>query len=166
MRAFIGIKLDDCIFDIVSIINNLKQKDEKANYTLTKNIHITLEFLGEINNSQIKLIENIFSKLDFKAFKITLNKVTNLKNMLILGVQDNNYLNLLQKYLHEELYYNGFTLQNRKYFPHVTIARKSNLKVEESINLTSKITEIILFSSSRINDELTYTPIINKKLKS
>lgn len=165
MRAFIGIRLDDCISNIVSIMDDLRQRDKTANYTLLNNIHITLEFLGEINELEIKKIEDIFSKIYFNSFEITLNKVSRFKNMIILGVKQNNVLSNLQGFINKELKLEGFLLENRKYFPHVTLARKSNLEINKDINLQSKVNEVILFSSERINNCLTYTPILRKKLE-
>jgi len=165
MRAFIGIKLVDCISKINSIIEDLKQKDKYASYTKLNNIHITVEFLGEINEKDIEKIERIFSSLDFKFFEISLNRIENFKEMLILGVQNNKDLNLLQARINANLRSDGFLLQERKYFPHVTLARKTDIQIKENINLSSVIKEVILFSSARINNELVYKPILIKQLK-
>jgi len=165
MRVFIGIKLNDCISEIKSIIENLKVEGGQANYTKLDNIHITLEFLGEISVMDIEKIKEIFSFVKQKCFEISLNKITNFKNMIILGVQNNEHLNLLQARLNESLKQRGFLLQNRKYFPHVTLARKSNIEIKKDINLICQVKEIILFSSSRINNELIYKPLFWKKLE-
>lgn len=163
MRAFIGIKLNDCITDIASIIDEVRQLDKNANFTLLNNIHITIEFLGDINEEDILKIKNIFSKLDFNSFTVKMDSLKNLRDMIILGVEKNRYLNTLQGIINSELKKVGFNLQDRKYFPHVTICRKSNLNLLKPLDLKSKVNEIILFSSSRINNELVYTPILIKQ---
>lgn len=165
MRSFIGIKLNDCITNIASIIDELRQVDKNANYTLLSNIHITIEFLGEINEEDILKIKKIFSNLNFNSFTLNVDSLKNLRDMIILGVETNQYLNLLHGLINSELKKAGFTLQDRKYYPHVTICRKSNLNLLKSLELKSDINEIILFSSSRINNELVYAPILIKQLK-
>lgn len=165
MRAFIGIKLDDCTANIVDIIEELKLKDSRANYTLINNIHITIEFLGEISEADILKVKDIFNSLDQPSFEVELNKITKLRDMIILATSKNRFLNSLNGFINSKLIDNGFTLQNRRFYPHVTIARKSSLDIEHTISLKSIVKEVILFSSSKIDDQLFYAPIITKQLK-
>lgn len=165
MRCFIGIQLSDCTTAIETIINELKLIDNNANYTKTENIHITIEFLGEIDVLDINKIQDIFSNLSYNSFTIHLEKIKNLKDMVVIEVKDNKSLRYLQSLLNKELRDRGFILQTRKYYPHVTLARKCNFFISEDVNLSSEIKEVILFSSDRINNELVYTPILRKKFK-
>lgn len=164
MRAFIGIRLDEAIDSISLIIKDLKLKDKYANYTSLKNIHITLEFLGEIDKDDIPIIEEIFSTISRKSFEILLDGVTKLRDMIIIRVSENEELIALQADLKKTLKNNNITTQDREYFPHVTLARKSSLRVDLDYRKRVKINEIILFSSKRINDNLVHTPILTKKL--
>ena len=164
MRAFIGIRLDEAIDSISLIIKDLKLKDKYANYTSLKNIHITLEFLGEIDKDDIPIIEEIFSTISRKSFEILLDGITKLRDMIIIRISEKEELMVLQADLKKALKKNNIPIQDRVYFPHVTLARKSSLRVDLDYRKRVKIKEIILFSSRRINDNLVYTPILTKKL--
>lgn len=164
MRAFIGIKLDDAIDDISLIIENLKIKDRFANYTLLNNVHITLEFLGEIQESMVSKIEDIFSNINNDSFNLEIKSLTNLRDLVILDVFENEELIDLQRDLRKSLKEVGITVQDRKYYPHITLARKASIKVYLNYNKVVKVREIILFSSKKINGVLTYTPVLIKKL--
>lgn len=164
MRTFIGIRLDDCISEIKAIIDDLKREDNDARFTILSNIHITLEFLGEITLDQVEQIKDIFSSFEFSSFNLEVDKITNLRDMIILGVKENKDLKYIQNKLRNKLRESGFNVDSRKYYPHVTIARNSKNKITKDINLKSRIKELILFSSERINQDLVYTPILTKKL--
>lgn len=164
MRTFIGIRLDDCISEIKAIIDDLKREDNDARFTILSNIHITLEFLGEITLDQVEQIKDIFNSFEFSSFNLEVDKITNLRDMIILGVKGNKDLKYIQNKLRNKLRESGFNVDSRKYYPHVTIARKSKNKITKDINLKSTIKELILFSSERINQDLVYMPILTKKL--
>lgn len=164
MRSFIGIKLNDCIEDIKNIINHLKQEDKLANYTRIENIHLTLEFLGEIELKDIKKIKEVFQEINANEFNLKINKITNLKDMIILKVKENKELTKLQNTIHDKLESLGFKLEKRKFLPHITIARRTSLRIDQNISLTSKINSIILFESIRLEGILTYIPKLEMKL--
>lgn len=164
MRTFIGIRLDDCINEINSLMDRFRGQDSKANYTKLNNIHLTLEFLGEIDAEELRIIEDIFSTLDFTEFSIELFEVTNLRDLIIIKVKENKHLNSLHYKLKQKLKENGFKLQNRKFFPHITLARKSNLEIDEVISLKSKVNKIYLFHSKRTSGGLHYIPLLERKL--
>jgi len=163
MRAFIGIKLTDCIEEISNLISELKKQEKNANYTKLENIHLTLEFLGEISENQVEIIRKIFKELNYQKFTLEIRKLSNLKNMYVCYLKENPYLFNLQKIIHEKLKNEKFKLEDRKFLPHITIAREVNKKIDKELNFTSIVDSIYLFQSTRVNKELKYIPIIEKK---
>lgn len=164
MRAFIGFKVDDCLEKIEYVIRELKLKDSNARYIRLENVHITLNFLGEITNDQVMQVIDILKEINENAVEVCLDKVCNFHNMAIIQVNKNIELLKLQKNLTKALISNNFKIEKRKYFPHITLARKFNAYVLKNIKLITKVEEIILFSSEYIEGKLTYTPIFAQKL--
>jgi len=165
MRAFIGIKLIDCFDEILKIQKRFKIEGLKGNYTSPENIHITISFLGEINDRQLNTVKNIMNSINLEEFTISLNKIKKMKNMVILEVQINQTLIKLQKEIESQLLKEGFEIQDRKFYPHVTLIRKVEINTYQNIDLHSRVLECILFSSSIIKNTLTYIPIHTIKLR-
>lgn len=165
MRAFIGIKLDDCQADILEIINELKSKSMQGNYTLANNIHLTLVFLGDIPECEIDKVKAILESIEYYEFPLEIIKIKKLKDMIILEVRKDNHLMEYQKKLQNRLISEGLRIEDRPYYPHITVARKNNDSITRDLQMQSIAREVILFSSSRIYNVLTYTPISKRKLE-
>lgn len=164
MRTFIGIKLDSCLAEIETTIKKLHELDTNASFTKLSNVHITLEFLGEISEKDIIKIKEILAKLSFEEFELKTDKLTSLRDMLIISIIDNPKLAKLQLYIHNELLKEGFKLESRKYYPHITLARKARIITTYPLEIKTKVEEIILFSSTRVNNELVYQPLLKQSL--
>jgi 2'-5' RNA ligase len=147
----------------LEVVESLKSKDPKANYTRPENIHLTLAFLGEINEKEKALIKGVVDGLDNPPFGISINKLRNFKDMAILEVKPNQHLTKLYESLVEGLAGCGILLEKRKYYPHITLSRKTVLRVDKDFEMKSNVEEIILFSSER-RAILTYLPIHIKRL--
>lgn len=165
MRAFIGIKLDECLQEIVDIQEEFREVNNNANFSLKNNIHLTLAFLGEINVKQVNEVKGILNDIKINSFMLKINKIKNMRDMIILEVEQNDNLLRLQSIIESELIEKGFNLEKRKFYPHITLIRKINMNINREIDLKSRISECILFSSERINNILTYTPVYKVDLK-
>ena len=71
--------------------------------------------------------------------------------------------NMTVKELADNLLKNGFNVDTKEYYPHITIIRKpENVNsialnnINKNLNIISKVTEITLFESTRINGRLQY----------
>ncbi|HBP25864.1 MAG TPA: RNA 2',3'-cyclic phosphodiesterase [Acholeplasmatales bacterium] len=164
MRAFIGIDLPDCKPELVKIQERLKNQSSAGNFTLSSNLHLTVLFLGDIDSSMEKEVRSVLEKLSLPPFEITITGLTNLRDMIIAQIGPSGPLSELYRLLFENLSALGLALENRPFFPHVTLVRKTGLKAEESLGISAKVREIILFASERIEGVLTYRPVHRKKL--
>ena len=74
-RGFIGIDIDD-FPKIIEFEKEIKKTNSKIKLVELKNIHITLKFLGDTSEGQIRNIENIMKNAiqDIESFNITLNQ--------------------------------------------------------------------------------------------
>lgn len=78
MRVFIAIDLPDEIKEsIANIENEVRGKDVDVKFVEPKNLHITLKFLGEVNEEKVKEIEETVSDCvkEIKMFTIKLQGI-------------------------------------------------------------------------------------------
>lgn len=154
MRLFFGIDISKTNKEVlIEIQNSLIFNGKK---TVIDNIHLTLVFLGEINGNEYIKIINSLNEFSFNKFDITINKVKMLRDMVIGEVENNNNLNNLQLKLKSKLVNLGILVEDRKYYPHVTLSRKSDLKIYQELNLVEEINEIVLFESKFIDNGVKY----------
>lgn len=164
MRLFIAIDLPIFIKSkLEDIINKLKKTNIDAKWVESKNIHITLKFLGETPQEKVekikKIIENVSN--DYKVLELNLKNFgffpneTNPK-VFFISTDKEDKLRDIAKRLENSLENLGY-LKEERFSSHITLARlKSkknidtlkkelkNIKVEEKFY----IEEIALFKST------------------
>ncbi len=180
MRCFIAIDIESN--KINEIINELRRYGG-IKVVEPENIHITLKFLGEINNRTAEKICNIMHKLfnEEKKFEIHIGNLGVFPNeryirVLWIGIKKNKERIVdLQKTLDNELSKLGFKKEN-KYEPHITIARiksPAGRKVAQDFLYKLKnvdigsyiIDEIKLKKSTLTREGPIYTDLYAVKLK-
>jgi len=177
MRLFISLNFKDEVKDQINeIINRVKSNSIQGKFVNEEHIHLTLEFLGEIEKNRLSLIKQIMDELEFRAFTLSLSKVGYFKrpegNIYWLGVENNDTLFSMQKQLHQSLVDKGFELEDREYKPHITLGRKVRLKESFNSNEVSDILKKIkididkvdLMKSEFINGKLIHSLIYSKPL--
>lgn len=167
MRVFIGIELDS------SVKNKLKATDEylyqngvRGNFTTKDNFHLTLEFIGEASYEETKKLKMIISEISYELFDLELESIGKFKDYIICYVKKTEELLTLQKDLRARLKEGGFKVENRDYFPHITIVRKPICVddgvfdvLNKNIKMKSSVKSITLFESTRVNGLLKYVKI-------
>lgn len=183
MRSFIGINFSKEVKDdIIKIQSQVRMNAAKGRFKHVNNFHITLKFLGEINDEQASKIERLLQDIagKHKAFELCLADIDCFKgkqdiNTLYIGLGgDTKALSLLNKDIETVLETLDFKRENRLYTPHVTIAQDLTLnipfeKLKHQIDTkkTSKIkvNRIELIKSEQIQYKRIYTPICGFELK-
>lgn len=178
MRLFISINFNADVKDkIITIENKLKEPALKGNFTRVENLHITLVFLGEVDEKHIKKIELAMNQIAVPPFKLLFNDIGYFKrnggDIWWLGAEHHSVLFDLQKKLSMDLQALGFPMEQRKYTPHLTLGREVHLNDKfsrmdisnqmESISID--VCKVSLMKSERIKGQLTYTEIYSKDLK-
>lgn len=178
MRLFISINFNVDVKDrIIEIENKLKEYALKGNFTRVENLHLTLVFLGEVNEKNIEKIELSMSHIATSPFKLLFNDMGCFKrnggDIWWLGAEHSSILFDLQKKLSMDLQELGFPVEQRKYTPHLTLGREvllnekfSRMDISNQIEpIAVDVCKISLMKSERINGKLTYTEIYGKDLK-
>ena len=108
-------------------------KDEfpgcRASWTKPQNLHITLEFLGEIDAAELAAVKDCVSRAASAAVPFTLELdgtgvFRSRSPVLWLGIKDpSGGLSLLKRKLDETLRSTGREPERRRFTPHLTLAR-------------------------------------------
>ena len=172
MRLFIAINFEDEIKDrLDNLINDIKNYSTQGNFVKKEHMHLTLEFLGEIEPERISLIKDAMERITVNPFTLELSGIGFFKrkdgNIYWIGIKENISLLNLQKKLHNELLDRGFILESREYKPHLTIGRKvimdesfnkdKYLKYIEDLNI--EVNKIDLMKSENFKGKLIHSVI-------
>ena len=166
MRLFIAINFDDHTRSrLVALQDELCSCSERGGFVSPENLHLTLVFLGECNDLQTENIKRIMDETSFESFSMQFEKLGRFKrdygDIWWVGVRENPTLLDLQRSLSDKLIRAGFSLDKKKYTPHITLARKvvTTMAPRQTEVFEQTVSRIDLMKSERINGVLTYTSI-------
>ncbi|NLL73853.1 MAG: RNA 2',3'-cyclic phosphodiesterase, partial [Clostridiales bacterium] len=97
IRLFIALNFNNEVkTQINEVINKVKEYSIQGKFVNEEHIHLTVEFLGEIQSNRLNLVKEIMRKLEFSAFTFRLSKLGYFKrregNIYWLGIEDNDTL--------------------------------------------------------------------------
>jgi len=185
MRCFIAIPLPEDIHkELSKIQSQLKETEADVKWVETGNIHLTLKFLGEVDQTKIKTIFQQLKELisKYTRFETCMGKpgtFPTLLNPRVIWIDLNkneDTINDLQKKIEEILQPFGFEKETRSFHPHLTLGRvrsKKNIqKLTETIKSFSSpqsrpftIDKIVLFQSILKPQGAEYTALDEFQLK-
>jgi len=172
MRLFIAINFNDITKGkLIALRDEFRSRSKRGNFSLPENLHLTLAFLGECDTWQTAAVKTAMDEITFASFDLTINRVGQFKrdvgDIWWAGVQENKSLIDLQRELTDMLVSAGFSLDKRKYNPHITIGREvvTDAVPWQIESFGETVSEIDLMKSERIGGKLVYTAI-HKKLYS
>jgi 2'-5' RNA ligase len=143
LRCFIAIEIPETIKkSIAAIIDNLKKSDSEVKWVSEENIHITLQFLGETEESLIPDIKGALYKIlaPYSPFYIKIADVGCFPSgrrprVIWVGIKESQSLINLYKDVSNEMVKFGYQKEERGFTPHVTIGRvKSNRNMRELLS--------------------------------
>lgn len=171
MRTFIAIELSKEIQDSLSFLQD-KLKDARADvkWVSPENIHLTLKFLGEIDDKKLDKIIQIAEDItkDKKTFYLRLSSIgafpnINFPRVIWVGVDKGDAeTKEIVEVLEEKIAKIGIPPESRAFSSHITIGRvRSSLNRKELIksldylqsnfgqeNLELRVTKITVFKST------------------
>jgi RNA 2',3'-cyclic 3'-phosphodiesterase len=166
MRTFIAIEIPSEIKSALAALQTkLRRAGADVSWTKPENLHLTLNFLGEVDEQRIVEVEKACVSLaaEFQPFTLSLNDTgafPNTRQPRVLwaglsGAIENVYE--MHRRLDERLALIGFKREEKRFHPHLTIGRlKSNKNTGELLALTDArplpelpflVTEIVLMKS-------------------
>ncbi|MFH1588329.1 MAG: RNA 2',3'-cyclic phosphodiesterase [Candidatus Diapherotrites archaeon] len=145
MRAFIALNISDKgkteIENILSLIDENKFRKVKK-----ENLHITMRFLDEINEENADEIKKKIQKIKFKEFEIELNGIKSFgtRVLWIDVIKGKEKIIELNKKL------DSAGIKDKKFHPHLTIARNKNASLNEINSLIEKLNKQRLLVKEKI----------------
>jgi len=158
IRCFIAINLPDQVKEeLAKIINQLKKKNSNwsINYVKPESLHLTLHFLGSIDENQIETAKKIIKDtvVNFQIFGLETGDFLafpNLNNPRVLFIEsagETKAAAAIQKIMGDKLSNAGFFLESRVWKPHLTLAR---IKAPVKLILDEIKLPILKFSVSSV----------------
>ena len=124
MRLFIAIELDDSIKKtITGTMHELKKSGVRGSYVASNNLHLTLAFIGEVEN--VPEVKTSLQTISCKPFKLSLSDFGNFGDILWVGVKGNQGLSQAAKAVRAALDQAGISYDQKKFAPHITLVRKA-----------------------------------------
>ncbi|MBT3784885.1 RNA 2',3'-cyclic phosphodiesterase [bacterium] len=144
-----------------------------ARWLVDDQIHLTLRFIGEVDGVLFQEIKDVLKSLYFNSFELKIKGVGHFPprgepKVLWAGIEPNDELISLKRRIDESLKNSSITGENRKFHPHVTLARLNKVLVPEVadwlqdhalLELNSfRVGEFLLISSNRSSSGAIYQP--------
>ncbi|MDD3902716.1 MAG: RNA 2',3'-cyclic phosphodiesterase [Sphaerochaeta sp.] len=170
MRLFFALNFDTPTLEKCSALQQqIRPLCAKGTFTRMENLHLTLCFLGEIEEDTQEILKTILTELELQPLHLTFTHLGLFTkrggDVLYLGLQNNKALHTVQTMLHQKLVRNGFTLENTSFTAHITLARRVHCKELCSFKpFSAEPTSISLMLSHRIDNCLTYTPLYTRAI--
>lgn len=166
MRLFIAVHFSKELKEVLlTAIADMKHQAVSGNFTRPENLHLTLAFIGESEN--VVALKRVIDQCTVPAFELAISGTGTFGNLFWVGVEKNPKLKALAESIQNELRKNGFTIEERAFKPHITLARQLLKQGPFSINVrrtAMTVGRISLMKSERIDGQLIYTEIYGKNL--
>lgn len=174
MRIFIGIQLDRSMKEKLRYLQKeVKEQSTKGRFTRIDNFHLTLRFIGEMDEQQLKVLKEEVSRAVqlCTSFQLEMNQLGwfTKKSGIIpwAGVKENPALQELYDRVSEALEELGIPRDFPVFTPHMTLGRnvrletaaQSRLKNKEITEAVQEVKEITIYQSHQVEEVLTYTPL-------
>lgn len=167
VRSFIAIELTK---EIKDKLNKIQDELEKSNadvkWVEPENIHLTLRFLGNVEEKKLEDIKRILEKISEKHIRFSIElsgigafpKISS-PRVIWIGIEKGEELFQIFSELEDELNKIGFKKEERGFSAHITIGRVrsplNRVKLSEEIKkmnsiprLSSSVNKITLFKST------------------
>jgi 2'-5' RNA ligase len=157
---------------LTEIRNDLRACSKRGSFTSPQNMHLTLSFIGDCNDNQLKAIKRAMNSMTFNPFALTVERIGKFKrdggDIWWAGVRTSPQLMEIQNMLTKRLRSEGITLPpEASYMPHITLGREI-MTHEQQWHIEpfgEPVASIELMRSERVNGELVYTEMYKKSAR-
>ena len=145
IRAFVAVEIP-VIREVEELIEALRNCRARLSVPKASSLHITMKFLGDIDQGQIGDIREVMKTIaaEFQPFEARIVGVGAFPNrrkprILWLGIEDDGSLGRIAEGIDSGLASVGFAREQREFRSHVTIARiKSGSNLDQVMSLISE----------------------------
>ncbi len=159
IRAFIGIELEDGIREeLGDAIDELKATNANVRWVKPGNIHITLKFLGNIEEDRVGEIENALKPLGSRnSFELLAQGMGVLPNpryprVVCAGLETGvEALKELNRAMEDAMETMGFKREERDFLPHLTLGRVKSFRAKSLLMMKIRELQKKEFGSIAVN---------------
>ncbi len=169
MRLFVAVNLkSDTRSRLMALRDELRSRSNRGSFVAEENLHLTLAFLGECDLEQTAAAKSAMDSVDITPFTLSVERLGRFQrqggDIWWAGLREDKGLLDLQRDLTDRLIGLGFTLDRRKYSPHITLGRRVLTDaMPRRVNPFGETARIIdLMKSERTDGKLTYTSIYRR----
>ena len=175
MRCFVAVDISDSLKP--EIVKVQKMIDyEGISMVPSSNLHITLKFLGDINEYEIHKIDELLKSIKYNEFTVDICSFgafpnMNIPKILWLGL-DSRELIVLAGIVENKLHEQGFARSDKPFSAHLTIARiKQSIKIYNidslrNVNIGRQVVSSFCLKQSTFTpSDPVYTNINQYKLR-
>jgi 2'-5' RNA ligase len=129
MRLFVALDIPGEIRGrMAEYLERIRQYAPEARWARVEGLHVTLKFLGEVNESKLPEIKTALSLVEASSLEVSFQNIGFFPNprsarVFWIGVQASDALPQLAKIIDEKMQQQGFAREQRSYSPHLTLAR-------------------------------------------
>lgn len=150
LRLFIGIPIPSEI--AASLSDAAGSLSSSLRVSRPENLHVTLVFLGSVDEQRIEEIEHALNTIQREQFDLALGPPGGFPGVLFAEVNKTHALLDLQRDVLHCMEALGFRLETRPYQPHVTLARsKDRKRIRPLLNVKPAqflVREFVLYRST------------------
>lgn len=133
MRLFVSIKIPG---GVSSKLDEIKSELEQEGVKITVDNHITLKFLGDVEDKQATKIQSDLKEVKFDSFELTINKITLFPNeryirLVYADIEENEEMNKLLSLYTKIHTATKYIKHDKGFLQHITLARVRFLKQKE-----------------------------------
>lgn len=139
MRLFVAVDVDESVRERVKPVLDELSALSGVKAVEPENLHITLLFLGEVEEGKVSEIEELLSKIEFEPFNLVFQSMGAFPNpksprVVWVGVEEDGKLKELANEVYKSLKRLGFR-RDKEFSAHLTVARvkRKNPKVVDLI---------------------------------
>ena len=125
MRLFVALSLPEDVRERLTALGNGLPG---ARWVAAENLHLTLRFVGEVDNAAAHDLDDMLSAIDAPSFELTLQGLATFGDgarlrVLYAAVAPSSALLHLQAKVESAVMRAGLPIERRKFKPHVALAR-------------------------------------------
>ena len=175
MRLFTVITLPENVKTLLHYTSmDIQERIDNGRFTHSDNYHITLVFLGDVNEQDLPTIKKCIDDSATQSIPLYLNCTVishfqkGNRKILYYNVKGNTQALIgIQRRLYQRFYDLGLCRTQDGYTPHITFARHVKTETIPTIsqNIDFASAEITLMHATRIDERLMYLPIYSAALQ-
>ncbi len=161
MRLFVAVNFSAPMLKaLTEAQKQLKMQARSGDYVRPANFHLTLAFIGEMENSFT--VKGILERIQAAPFPIALAGADHFDDIYFVSLAQQGRLNELAGRIREDLKQAGLPCDDKPFIPHITLGRR----IDETSRIVlpvpfvgMMVDRFFLMKSERIEGNLVYTEI-------